>query len=141
MVILDTDHFSLLQFPESATRARLMARLKTIDPRDIATTVVTYEEQLRGWLGEIAGAKTSSKEIQAYRQLNRNLDDFCKSRVLEFEEQAAAELQRLRRMKIRIGTMDLKIASITLVHDATLLSRNLVHFKKVPGLKVEDWTA
>lgn len=140
MVILDTDHFSLLQFPESATTARLMARLKTIDPRDIATTVVTYEEQLRGWLSEIAGAKDLSKEIQVYRQLNRNLDDFCKSRVLEFEGQAAAELQRLRRMRIRIGTQDLKIAAITLVHDATLLSRNLRHFKQVPGLKVEDWT-
>jgi tRNA(fMet)-specific endonuclease VapC len=43
-------------------------------------------------------------------------------------------------MKIRIGTMDLKIAAIALAHGATLLSRNLVDFKKVPGLTVEDWT-
>ena len=44
-------------------------------------------------------------------------------------------------MKIRIGTHDLKIAAITLVHDATLLSGNLRDFKKVPGLKVEDWSS
>ena len=85
--------------------------------------------------------KDLPREIEAYRRLNRNLDGFCECRVLDFEERAAAELQRLRRMKIRIGTMDLKIAAISLVHEATLLSRNLVDFKKVPGLKVEDWTS
>jgi tRNA(fMet)-specific endonuclease VapC len=42
-------------------------------------------------------------------------------------------------MKIRIGTMDLKIASICLAHDALLLSRNRVDFEKVPGLRVENW--
>jgi tRNA(fMet)-specific endonuclease VapC len=44
-------------------------------------------------------------------------------------------------MKIRIGTMDLRIAAIALTHGATLLSRNLVDFKRVPELEVEDWTA
>lgn len=40
---------------------------------------------------------------------------------------------------MRIGTMDLKIAAICLAHDATLLTRNLVDFEKVPGLRVENW--
>ena len=42
---------------------------------------------------------------------------------------------------IRIGAMDLKIASIALANNATLLSRNLKDFGKVPDLKVEDWAA
>jgi tRNA(fMet)-specific endonuclease VapC len=33
------------------------------------------------------------------------------------------------------------IAAIVLTRDATLLSRNLRDFGRVPGLKVEDWTA
>jgi tRNA(fMet)-specific endonuclease VapC len=37
--------------------------------------------------------------------------------------------------------MDLKIAAIVLAQGATLLTRNLRDFQKVPGLKVEDWTA
>jgi len=36
--------------------------------------------------------------------------------------------------------MDLKLASIVLLRNATLLSRNLGDFRKVPGLKVEDWS-
>jgi tRNA(fMet)-specific endonuclease VapC len=35
--------------------------------------------------------------------------------------------------------MDLKIAAICLAHDALLLTRNLVDFRRVPGLRVEDW--
>jgi len=36
--------------------------------------------------------------------------------------------------------MDLKIAAIVLAQNATLLTRNLSDFRKVPRLKVEDWT-
>ncbi|WP_395092089.1 hypothetical protein [Armatimonas sp.] len=36
--------------------------------------------------------------------------------------------------------MDLKIASIALSNQATLLTRNLRDYSKVPGLRCEDWT-
>jgi tRNA(fMet)-specific endonuclease VapC len=45
----------------------------------------------------------------------------------------------LRKELRRVGAMDLKIAAICLVHDAVLLTRNLVDFSKVPGLRVENW--
>ena len=141
MGILDTDHLSLVFIPESVASARILARLFAMGIQQVPTTIITYEEQMRGRLSQIAGAKSPAQEVKAYRQLNRNLDDFRTIRVLDFDEEAAAEIQRLRGMKIRIGTMDLKIAAITLVHDATLLSGNLRDFKKVPGLKVEDWTS
>jgi len=35
--------------------------------------------------------------------------------------------------------MDLKLASICLAHEGTLLTRNVVDFAKVPGLRVENW--
>jgi len=60
--------------------------------------------------------------------------------ILTFNEASAVEFRKLRQARVRIGTMDLKIAAIVLAHGATLLTRNLVDFRKVPGLKIEDWT-
>lgn len=56
------------------------------------------------------------------------------------DERASQQFQRLWQARIRIGTMDLKIAAIALVNDATLLTRNLSDFGKVPDLRIEDWT-
>ncbi len=141
MVVLDTDHLTLMQRAESTAKARLRARLNEIDSREIATTIITYEEQMRGWLAYMARAKNPSQEIDAYAKLRQHIEDHRTINVLDFDESAAAELQRFRRLRIRVGTMDLKIAAITIVHDATLLTRNLVDFRKVPALKVEDWTS
>jgi len=61
--------------------------------------------------------------------------------LLGFTRAAADEFERLQKLRLRIGTMDLKIGAIALAHNATLLSRNLKDFGKVPGLQVEDWAA
>ena len=58
--------------------------------------------------------------------------------VCEFDDRAMAEFKRLKALKVRIGTMDLRIASIVLVHDATLITRNRRDYEQVPGLRVED---
>lgn len=60
--------------------------------------------------------------------------------MLDFDEPAAAQFGQLRRARIRLGSMDLKIAAIALSQEALLLSRNLRDFQRVPGLRVEDWT-
>jgi tRNA(fMet)-specific endonuclease VapC len=41
---------------------------------------------------------------------------------------------------LRIGTQDLRIASIVLANDATLLTRNLKDFEKIPELSMQDWS-
>jgi tRNA(fMet)-specific endonuclease VapC len=140
MVILDTDHLTLMQEEESVAKANLRRRLIGIDSSEFATTIVTYEEQMRGWLAFKARAKNLTQEIAAYAKLRKHLDDYRSLVVIDFDGQAAAEFQRLRRMRIRIGTMDLKIAAIALAQDTTLLTRNLADFRKVPGLRAEDWT-
>jgi tRNA(fMet)-specific endonuclease VapC len=59
--------------------------------------------------------------------------------IVVFDERAAARFDELKAGKVRIGTMDLKIAATTLVNQALLLSANLSDFKQVPGLRVENW--
>lgn len=68
------------------------------------------------------------------------LDRYRYFKVVEFSITSVAEFERLRREQIRIGTNDLRIASIALARNETLLTRNSKDFSKVPGLRSEDWT-
>ncbi len=139
MLVLDTDHMSLLESGAEES-GRLRERLADVPPDDIATTIISYEEQMRGWMAYVARAKSMSQQLKAYRRLRQHLDNYRQVTVLDFDEAAVEEFQRLQRERIRIGTMDLKIAAIALSRNATLLSRNAVDFNKVPNLKLEDWT-
>src|SRR4051794_35263644 len=105
MYLLDTDNMTLLERADAAG-VRLKARLADIPPDDLATTIVSYEEQTRGWLSISAQARTSEAQIAAYRRLKLHLQIYSKIVVLDYDEKADAEFERLRRARIRIGTMD-----------------------------------
>ena len=139
MIVLDTDHVNVLKYPEHPRFARLTTHLNTSADQDIATTVITLEEQMRGWLGWMNRAQDVRRQVPAYQELLRLCDFFTRWHVVLFDEQAASTLQGLRAQRIRIGTMDLKIAAIALVHDALLLSANLRDFQQVPNLRVANW--
>ena len=79
------------------------------------------------------------EQVPAYRQFQHTRAAFQKYVVLPFDADAAGVFHRLQGERIRAGTMDLKIAAICIAHHATLLTRNLADFEKVPGLRVENW--
>jgi tRNA(fMet)-specific endonuclease VapC len=141
MFVLDTDHYSLMEWSESPARQNLLRRLARVPPNEVFTTIITYEEQTRGWMAYAARARTVAQEVEAYRKLERHMGIYRLTQVLGFDEGAGAEFQRLRAARVRIGAMDLKIAAIALTRDATVLTRNLKDFSRVPGLRVEDWAA
>ena len=141
MYILDTDHLSLLGRASSAEAQRLRFRLAGVRSEERVTTIVTFEEQMRGWLSHLAQARSLARQVEAYRRLKDFLDRYLTITVVQFDETAAIEFERLQRLRLRIGTMDLKIAAIALAHNATVLTRNIKDFSRVPELRVEDWTA
>lgn len=116
-------------------------RLSSVLPEEPAVTIITYEEQMRGWLAHIAQARTQTQQIVVYQKLRRLVDRFSRITLLDYEVNAATRFEALRQAGIRIGSMDLKIAAICLTNDATLLTRNSKDFGRVPGLKFEDWSA
>jgi tRNA(fMet)-specific endonuclease VapC len=61
-------------------------------------------------------------------------DDGCAGR---FAIVAAA----LHRSGMPIGSMDAMIAGHALALDAVLVTNNTRHFSRVPGLRIENWTA
>jgi tRNA(fMet)-specific endonuclease VapC len=139
MYLLDTDHITLLD-RGGAEGGHLRVRLALVPPEEVVASVVSYEEQMRGWLAYIAQLREVERQAEGYQRLTRMLEFYCMTPLLPFDEHAIEHFHRLWRGRLRIGTMDLKIAAIALAHNATLLSRNLVDFGKVPALHVEDWT-
>ena len=139
MVVLDTDVLTLVQRQHGERYARLAARLET-SGQEVHVTIVSFEEQMRGWLAACAKARTPEQYSTQAGRLQELLTDFGNWAVLAFDSRAATEFGRLKAAKIRGSTMDLRIASIVLAHDATLITMNLRDYEHVPGLKVEDWT-
>ena len=140
MILLDTDHLTALKYPEHPRGMQLVAKLDALPVDEtIGLSIVTVEEQMRGWLAAIARERQSHRQVRAYDELERLFQYFQFFNIAAFDELSANEFEKLRAEKLRIGTMDLKIAATALVHDALLLSANLRDFARVPGLKVENW--
>ena len=137
MLVLDTDHLSEID-RGSRLGNDLMGRLDQAGT-EIATTIVSIEEQMRGWLAQINRQRDVRGQIISYTRLQRRLAFYSEWGVLPWDAAAADRFTALRREGVRIGSMDLKIACIVLAQDATLLTRNLADFRQVPGLSAEDW--
>jgi tRNA(fMet)-specific endonuclease VapC len=123
MYFLDTDHISI--FDRSGPAAQpLLAKLVLVKPNQVATTIITYEEQMRGWLSYIAKISIIVEQIAAYQKLERHIANYRKILVLSFDEKAGEVFHNLRKQYPRLGTTDLKIAAFAMANQSTLLTRN-----------------
>ena len=138
--LFDTDHFSILQERRQPACSYLEKRLQSPPVPTVKISIVSFQEQARGWLAWLHRARKPADVLKGYYFLQGLLTWYTKFEVLPFDAAALAEFQRLTAMKIRIGTRDLRIAAIAKVRGMTVLSRNLRDFCQVPGLVVEDWT-
>lgn len=134
--ILDTDHVTLHQ----RNHPELLRRMAVVKASDLATTIVTAEEQLRGWLRLIRRARSQAQQIAAYQGLRIALEYFADVQLIDYESSAAARFEELRMLKLRVGTRDLRIGAMALPAGGVLLSRNRHDFEQIPGLTLEDWT-
>jgi tRNA(fMet)-specific endonuclease VapC len=138
MILLDTDHFSVLTDGRHLRHVQLIERLENVNI-EVRIPVVSVEEQLRAWLAQVHRHRDVNKQIYPYDRLIRLIETLGEWEIARWSEPAAEEFRRLRKARIRVGTQDLKIASIAIANDATLLSSNLRDFQQVPGIRVEDW--
>ncbi len=135
--ILDTDDLTLLKRNHPVVRSKI----SSIPSECIFVTIVTIEEQLRGRLAMISKIATQPEKFSiAYDYLFDSFMDFYNLNVLRFDPVAVDLFQQFRQQKIRIGSQDLKIASIALSQKAILLTRNQKDFIQVPDLSIEDWS-
>ena len=139
MPILDTDTLTIIQRREEPYYTRLLVRLRSLPANTtVWSTIVSFEEQLRGWLEYIKRASPAQLPA-AYEKLNELHQDFNSRPVLMFSH-AAADVFSTLKGKIHVNARDLKIASLAIANGELLLSRNLRDFRRVPGVRAEDWT-
>lgn len=141
MLVLDTDAISVLFQRESDQYRRLLDRIDREPREDVATTIVSVQEQMQGWLAVLNRARMRADSlIKTYHRLGKAVKEYAAMNVLQFDATANDRLETIRHEARQVAALDLRIASIALVNDATLLSRNLRDFRRVPGLRVEDWS-
>lgn len=139
MYLLDTDHITLLA--RSGVEAeRIRQRVLAAPEGEVRVSIVSYEEQMRGWLAQLNRVSAVDQQATYYLRLEDNLRFYSTMLLVSFDSLVVNQFQTLWVQGIRIGTMDLKIAATALAHNATLLTRNTQDFSKVPGLLVEDWS-
>lgn len=138
--LLDTDHVTILQRASGREFAALSTRISACDPSELAFSVVSFHEQVLGCHTYISRARDPAAVVRGYGMLSGVIRDFASAPVLPFDSEAAATFERLTAQRLRVGTMDLRIAAIAISHDLVLLTRNLGDFEKVIDLQTENWT-
>ncbi len=101
----------------------------------------TKIEMLRGRIDYIIKAQADDDLLNAQKRFDRTEELLSQIKIISITPDAVDRLAQLvNSSKLRkIGRADLIIASIALSHRATLVTRNLRHFKQIPGLIVTNW--
>jgi tRNA(fMet)-specific endonuclease VapC len=134
--LFDTDHLTLFDHGHAPVRQRHAAQ-----PSDaVGISAVTIQEYLKGRLAALARHQSGPLQVQAYANLLASLQLFQQFPIVPFDDACENEYQHLRTLRLRIGTQDLKIAAVALVHRLTVATRNRRDFGRVPGLGLDDWS-
>ncbi|MBI5026642.1 MAG: type II toxin-antitoxin system VapC family toxin [Nitrospirae bacterium] len=132
MFLFDTDVLSniLRKNPSSD----LLLRLSQLTPEEQFTTTITVGEL-------VYGAYKSNRPEYFLEKLDRFV--WPNVNILPFDDESAYKYGKLRAEMEKKGRVvmepDLRIASIALASGLTLVTGNIKHFLKIPGLKVENW--
>ena len=138
--LLDTDHISVLQQQSGTEFAALSARIAQHSMSDLVLSVVSFHEQVIGCHTYIVRSRSAVDLTRGYAMFARLLTTYSSVSILPFDNTAATVLDELQTRRVRIGSMDLRIAAIALSRGLVLVTRNIRDFQQVPNLQTEDWT-
>ncbi len=132
MYLFDTDVITnvLKKMPSP----ELIRRLENTRQEDQFISVVTVAEI-------VYGAEKSHRPEYHLKNLEEILLPTVS--VLDFDIRAAYIAGNIRAYLEKAGMLiawaDIQIAAISMTHDMTLITGNLKHFSRIPGLKIENW--
>ena len=113
----------------------VVPRMQALKPAEVGVPVIV-EYELRYGLMRLP-PEAAAPRLAALAQLLQPLQ------VLAFDSECAAHAARIRAelesMGTPVGPHDTLIAATALRHQATLVTRNVREFSRVPGLQWVDW--
>jgi tRNA(fMet)-specific endonuclease VapC len=126
--LLDTDSVSFA----FRGHGNVATRIRGVKPSDLCISAITVAELRYG------------ADRKASRKLHRLIDTFASAvEVVPFDEAAALEFGRIGSLLAErgtpIGEFDVLIAAHAVTLRRILVTHNIRHFGRVPGLAVENW--
>ena len=106
----------------------------------VGVSAVKAEEALRGRLAALSRPLSGTARVRAYALLTDTIQLLARLPMVPFDQSSESHFQRLRALRIRIGSQDLRIAALALANQLTLLTRNRRDFSRIPGLVIDDWS-
>jgi tRNA(fMet)-specific endonuclease VapC len=134
--LFDTDHLTLFDHRHAPLRQRFDAAATG----SVGISPVTIQEYLKGRLAALARHTSGPRQVQAYAHLVSSVLLLQQFPLAPFNTACEQQFQQLRALFPRVGSQDLKIASVALVHKLILLTRNRRDFGRIPGLTLDDWS-
>jgi tRNA(fMet)-specific endonuclease VapC len=135
MHLLDTDTLTHLY----AGHPQVTANLQNLSDPIVGTSIVTKSEVLRGRIEFLLKAATGAEVLRAQYWLQRTEELLEQLLIIPFDQAASQHFDELNKIYRKLGHNDLLISSIVLANDATLVTRNLKHFRQIPNLKSVNW--
>ena len=132
MYLFDTD--TLSNIVKRKPSVRLLEKLRHL-PKSVQFTSAIN-------IGEIYyGAARSSKKDQILRAFEERVFPYVN--ILPFDRESGRVFgllkAELEKRGIGCSKPDLRIASIAIQHNLTLVTGNSRHFENIPGLIIENW--
>ncbi len=128
--LLDTN--TCIYFLNRASE-KVVQQFKELSPSQIKLPSITVAELYYG-------AEKSKFKAKNQAKVKRFVSTF---EIVSFDEKACTAYAKIRhnleRSGTPIGPMDLLIASIGLAYNFTVVTNNIKEFKRVKGLKLQNW--
>src|SRR5438876_11535288 len=100
--VLDTDVITIVQEGSEPSAGRMQARIDHYPRDQIFFTVVSFQEQAKGWLGYLNRAREGVHILRGYDKLIRLLERYGEATVLPYDQPAHVRFRELVKLKVRV---------------------------------------
>jgi tRNA(fMet)-specific endonuclease VapC len=120
---------------------KVLTALGKLEDSQVAITIVTKVELLRGRIEYLLKAERGEAVLRAQALLWETEQRLNRIEIIPFDADAIAQFDILaiNSSLRKSGRADLLIASIALARRATLVTRNLKDFQRIPNLQIVNW--